>query len=74
MIKDGRSGKVEAGVRSKEITGGCVRLGVSAGMASDMDQMTTDEILSLLHSLSRTQYNTLRIGGFLYTFPIIFGE
>lgn len=73
-MKDERNGNVEAGVRSKELTGGCVRLGVSAGMLSDMEQMTTDELLALLHSLSRTQYNTLRVEGFTYTFPITFGE
>lgn len=75
-MSDGREGKVEAGIRAKQVTGGYVRLTIGGGLASSMLQGSTNEFLTLLHSLSRSKYvdTTTRQQGFIYTFPITFGE
>lgn len=75
-MNDGREGVVETGIKSKEVIGSCTRIGVQSGMASDMLRKTTDELLTLLHTLSRTSYaqSTDKQHGFIYTFPLAFGE
>ncbi len=75
-MTDGREGTIEAGIRSKQVTGGCVRLTIGGGMASDLLRLSTNEFLTLLHALSRSRYTEITTGqrGFPYTFPIVFGE
>lgn len=66
---------ISAAVIGKSVQNGQVRLTVGSALQSEMAQLSTDELLRLLHSLGQTDYvrTTEETHGFPYTFPIVFG-
>lgn len=67
--------EIGLGIRSKQTSGSYVRLTLGGGIASTCDELRTNELLYLLHALSRTKYveRSEQSRGFVYTFPIVFG-
>jgi len=76
MDEGQNTGKIELGIRSKQLTGGLVMLTVDGGILSSLPMMDNAELLTILHTLSRSEYakSTDKTYGFTYTFPIVFGE
>lgn len=76
MSENGNTGEINIGIRSKQMTGGLVRLTVGGGIASSLSMLDNAELLTILHTLSRSKYTetTDKTYGFPYAFPIIFGE
>jgi hypothetical protein len=67
--------KIDIGIRSKQVSGGRVQLTIAAGIESTMAQLTSNELIHLLHTLSKTSYAeaTEQPMGFPYAFPLVFG-
>lgn len=70
------TGEIEFSIRAKGLTGGLARLTIGGGVGSSLAMLDNNELLSLLHTLRRTEYAETATGqhGFIYTFPIVFGE
>jgi hypothetical protein len=66
---------IEIGIRAKQVSGGRAHLTIAGGLVSTMGQLSNDELLHLLHSLSVSGYAeaTETTMGFPYTFPLVFG-
>lgn len=66
--------EIGLGIRSKQTSGSYVRLTLT-NFNSTMDELNHNELIHMLHALSRTKYvdTTIRQQGFPYTFPIVFG-
>ena len=69
------TGDIGVGIKSKNVQGGRVILTLSQ-FRSSLDPLDTNEILHVLHSLTKSKYTEITAGqsGFSYTFPLIFGE
>lgn len=67
--------EIGLGIRSKQTSGSYVRLTLGGGIASTCDELLTNELLYLLHSLADSRFTEItdRTIGFPYTFPIVFG-
>lgn len=67
---------IGCGIRSKQTEGAFVRLTLGGGLLSTKEELSTSELLYLLHALSRTKYTEITTGqsGFPYTFPFNFGD
>lgn len=76
MDEGQNTGKIDLGIRSKELTGGLVRLSIDSGILSSLSQLDNAELLTILHTIAQTEYarSTERQHGFIYTFPMVFGE
>lgn len=66
---------IGCGIRGKQTESAFVRLTLGGGLLSTKEELSTSELLYLLHALSRTKYveRSEQSRGFVYTFPIVFG-
>lgn len=66
---------IGADVKAKRVVNGMVCLELGVGLDSDMAQLSTEELLHLIHSLGRSAYMDISEQeiGFPYTFPLTFG-
>ena len=69
------TGDIGVGVRSKKVEGDRVILTLSQ-FRSSLDPLDTNELLHVLHALTKSKYTEITTGqsGFPYTFPFNFGD
>ncbi len=64
---------IDMRILAKEVSGNCVKVSVAL-FGSDWDELTTNELPYILHSLGKTGYvtDTETTSGFDYSFDLIF--
>lgn len=65
--------QIDCRIVGREVSGSCVKVSVSL-LGSDWDELTTNELPYLLHSLGNTDYvkDTTTTAGFDYAFDLVF--